>query len=88
MISWDYLFIIQCLISLSPLSVAETPDCEWDELLLSKEFLQNCRDIFSVQARSCETVAQEFPVKHLNIIDPLRSNNNLGRSVSKGNFTY
>ncbi|KAL4271425.1 hypothetical protein GQ457_13G027340 [Hibiscus cannabinus] len=27
-----------------------------------------------------------FPQKHLNIVDPLRENNNLGRSVSKGNF--
>ena len=66
---------------------AGTPDCDWDDLLLSKEFLQNCRDIYSVPVRACETAAQEFPVKHLNIVDPLRSSNNLGRSVSRGNFT-
>lgn len=27
-----------------------------------------------------------FQVKHMNIVDPLRSNNNLGRSVSRANF--
>ncbi|KAF7821214.1 chloroplast stem-loop binding protein of 41 kDa b, chloroplastic [Senna tora] len=41
-------------------------------------------DTFSAPARVSKTVAQEFPVKHLNILDPLRSNNNLGRSVSRG----
>ncbi|KAF7814743.1 chloroplast stem-loop binding protein of 41 kDa b, chloroplastic [Senna tora] len=43
-------------------------------------------DTFSAPARVSKTVAQDFPVKHLNILDPLRSNNNLGRSVSRGNF--
>ncbi|KAB1215073.1 hypothetical protein CJ030_MR4G018543 [Morella rubra] len=33
-----------------------------------------------------ETNSQPFAQKHLNIIDPLRENNNLGRSVNRGNF--
>lgn len=31
-----------------------------------------------------EIGANVFPVKYLNIIDPLKESNNLGRSVSKG----
>ncbi|KAL0379407.1 UNVERIFIED_CONTAM: hypothetical protein Sangu_0005000 [Sesamum angustifolium] len=33
-----------------------------------------------------ENNGQPFVSKHFNVIDPLRVNNNLGRSVSKGNF--
>ncbi|KAI4306944.1 hypothetical protein L6164_030181 [Bauhinia variegata] len=63
--------------------IVETPECAWDELLLSKEFMRNCMDIYS--SHTCDTGVQEFPIKHLNILDPLRSKNNLGRSVSRGN---
>ena len=80
------IFNIQYLIDPSALLVAETPECEWDELLLSKEFLKNCNNMFHVPARMCETMVPEFPIKHLNILDPLRSDNNLGRSVSRGNL--
>ena len=76
---------LQCLTRPFPLHVAETPDCDRDKLLLSREFLRNCMDILSVPT-SDTTV--EFPIKHLNIMDPLKSNNNLGRSVSRGNFTH
>lgn len=65
--------------------VAKTPKSEKD-LLLSEEFLQSCRDIFSLPSNGLETNQRAFPLKHLNIIDPLKENNNLGRSVNRGNF--
>ncbi|GMN23391.1 hypothetical protein TIFTF001_000097 [Ficus carica] len=65
--------------------VAKTPKSEKD-LLLSEAFLQSCRDIFSLPSNGLETNQRAFPLKHLNIIDPLKENNNLGRSVNRGNF--
>lgn len=55
-------------------------------LLLSKNFLESCIKSFSTSKGIFETEGQEFPIKHLNIIDPLKGKNNLGRSISKGNF--
>ncbi|KAF3454812.1 hypothetical protein FNV43_RR05260 [Rhamnella rubrinervis] len=69
-----------------PNIVAELPKNKRDDLLLSQEFLRNCMDMFSVPSCGLETNMRAFPVKHLNIIDPLKENNNLGRSVSRGNF--
>lgn len=66
------------------LLVAETPENDGDELLLSQEFLRQCREIYSVPIKALETTGHEFAIKHLNIVDPLKDNNNLGRSVSKG----
>lgn len=75
-----------CLLKIFlPLRVAaDTPGNDRDELLLSQEFLKRCREIYSVPIKALETTVHEFPVKHLNIVDPLKENNNLGRSVSKG----
>ncbi|XP_058075306.1 uncharacterized protein LOC131223814 isoform X2 [Magnolia sinica] len=73
-------------VSSLPEIVAETPENDGGDLLLSKEFLRNCVDKFSVSSRGLESNARSFPRKHLNIVDPLKENNNLGRSVSKGNF--
>ncbi|KAK1275071.1 hypothetical protein QJS04_geneDACA004126 [Acorus gramineus] len=42
--------------------------------------------VFSVFPGAREQHGPPFAPKHFNIIDPLRMNNNLGRSVSKGNF--
>lgn len=53
-------------------------------MLLSKDFLRNCVESFSVPLRGLEIHMRSFPQKHLNIVDPLKENNNLGRSVSKG----
>lgn len=47
-------------------------------------FLRNCRDLFSLPIKAHEVEVHEFPIKHLNILDPLNEKNNLGRSVSKG----
>ncbi|XP_057474813.1 uncharacterized protein LOC130762944 isoform X1 [Actinidia eriantha] len=66
--------------------VVEMPVDVVDNLLLSEEFIRNCMDMFSVPSRGLETNVRAFPQKNLNIIDPLKENNNLGRSVHIGNF--
>ncbi|XP_058179651.1 uncharacterized protein LOC131298289 isoform X1 [Rhododendron vialii] len=66
--------------------VVEMPVNLGDNLMFSEEFLRNCMDIFSVPSRMLDTNLRAFPQKHLNIIDPLKENNNLGRSVNRGNY--
>lgn len=61
------------------------PESGWDSLMFTEEFLENCIDMFSVPSRGLGEKPKPFQVKYLNIMDPLRENNNLGRSVSKGN---
>ncbi|KAH0460991.1 hypothetical protein IEQ34_008566 [Dendrobium chrysotoxum] len=73
------------LSSLTPLSV-ETFDNDGGDLLLTEEFLRSCVDSFSVPVQGSEGNSRPFTRKHLNIVDPLRANNNLGRSVSLGGF--
>ena len=63
---------------------AETPENGGGDLLLSNDFLKGCVERFSVPSRGYETNHRTFQPKHLNIVDPLKDNNNLGRSVSKG----
>ncbi|XP_017234956.1 uncharacterized protein LOC108208883 isoform X1 [Daucus carota subsp. sativus] len=65
---------------------AETPRKDGGELLLSKLFLEACSSVYAVFPGGQENQGQPFSSKHFNVIDPLRVNNNLGRSVSKGNF--
>ncbi|XVF46124.1 hypothetical protein PTKIN_Ptkin03bG0001400 [Pterospermum kingtungense] len=69
-----------------PAIVAEIPENVGNDPLLSEEFLRKCTNMFSVPSRGAETSSPLFPLKHLNIIDPLKENNNLGRSVNRGNF--
>jgi hypothetical protein len=76
-------FVVVFLIFLF-LSSVEIPENGGDHLLLSEEFLKNCFEMFSVLPRGLETNSRAFPQKHLNIIDPLKENNNLGRSVNRG----
>ncbi|XP_059644740.1 uncharacterized protein LOC132286427 isoform X2 [Cornus florida] len=73
-------------VSSLPAVVAETPDNGGNDLFLSNDFLRDCVDMFSVPSRGVDINSRTFPPKHLNIVDPLKKNNNLGRSVSKGNF--
>lgn len=40
--------------------------------------------MYHVPSKGFETTSRTFLSKHLNIIDPLKESNNLGRSVSKG----
>ncbi|XP_062154987.1 uncharacterized protein LOC133863032 isoform X5 [Alnus glutinosa] len=62
---------------------AEPPRKDGVELVLTKGF-QECSSAYAVSPGGQE--GQPFGSKHFNVIDPLRINNNLGRSVSKGNF--
>ncbi|KAF7816223.1 putative polynucleotide adenylyltransferase [Senna tora] len=65
--------------------VAEVPE-NGRNTLLTEEFIRSCVESFSVPSRGFEQNLRAFPQKHLNIIDPLKENNNLGRSVNRGNF--
>lgn len=65
---------------------AKPPRKDRGELLLSKFFLDACSSVYAVLPGGQENQGQHFVSKHFNVIDPLRVNNNLGRSVSKGNF--
>ncbi|MCD9640701.1 hypothetical protein HAX54_026175 [Datura stramonium] len=73
-------------ISSSLESVVEIPENDGGDLLLSNDFVRYCLDTFSVPSKGGELNSRTFLQKYLNIIDPLKENNNLGRSVSKGNF--
>ncbi|URE07361.1 hypothetical protein MUK42_21293 [Musa troglodytarum] len=72
-------------VSFLPELVVEPLETNEGDLLLSKEFIKECVNMFSVPPRFSES-SRIFLKKHLNIVDPLKQNNNLGRSVSKGNF--
>ncbi|KAL2921933.1 Poly(A) RNA polymerase cid14 [Bienertia sinuspersici] len=69
-----------------PIMAADPPRKDGAELLLNKMFLNACSTAYSVFPRRQDNPEQPFISKHFNVVDPLRRNNNLGRSVSKGNF--
>ncbi|CAA0836210.1 PAP/OAS1 substrate-binding domain superfamily [Striga hermonthica] len=69
-----------------PAIVVEMPEDSDQELLLHNDFLTLCVETFSVPYRGGENNSRGFQLKHLNIVDPLKEMNNLGRSVSRGNF--
>ncbi|KAK3135980.1 hypothetical protein QOZ80_5BG0426170 [Eleusine coracana subsp. coracana] len=76
-----------------PVSLASLPELVTDppgthdaDFLQREEFLKECVEAFSVPPKSSEKNTRAFSQKFLNIVDPLKRNNNLGRSVSKGNF--
>ncbi|XP_062198371.1 uncharacterized protein LOC133901096 isoform X2 [Phragmites australis] len=75
-------------VSLSSLPelVTDPPDTRDDGFLPREELLKEFAEMFSVPPRNSETNARVFSRKFLNIVDPLKQSNNLGRSVSKGNF--
>ncbi|XP_047158248.1 uncharacterized protein LOC124828895 [Vigna umbellata] len=66
--------------------IVETPECDQSGFLLQKEFLKNHRDMCSSSIRASEKVTLEFPVKQMNILDPLRNDNNVGRCVNLANL--
>ncbi|GJN08690.1 hypothetical protein PR202_ga26640 [Eleusine coracana subsp. coracana] len=68
-------------ISSLPDMTAEPPRMDSDELLLSKDFLDSCSNMYGVVPRAQESQGQSFVSKHFNVIDPLRTSNNLGRSA-------
>ncbi|KAI7732956.1 hypothetical protein M8C21_004242 [Ambrosia artemisiifolia] len=65
---------------------AEPPRKDSGELLLNKLFLDACSSVYAVYPSGQDNQGQPFISKHFNVVDPLRVSNNLGRSVSKGNF--
>ncbi|PON51335.1 nucleotidyltransferase [Parasponia andersonii] len=73
-------------ISSLPDVTVEPPRKDGGDLLLSKLFLDACSSVYAVFPGGQENQGQPFVSKHFNVIDFLRINNNLGRSVSKGNF--
>ncbi|XP_050385503.1 uncharacterized protein LOC126802025 isoform X2 [Argentina anserina] len=82
----NYCISINGPVSLSSvLKLRETTESEGKNLLLTKEFVKNCRVAFSERRKKSEARLQEFPIKYRNVVDPLKDNNNLGRSVNSGN---
>ncbi|XP_018460090.1 uncharacterized protein LOC108831030 isoform X2 [Raphanus sativus] len=73
-------------VSSLPDVTAEPPRKDVGELRRNEAFLKYCSRVYAVNPVAQETQGQPFLSKHFNVIDPLRENNNLGRSVSKGNF--
>ncbi|CAL9065110.1 uncharacterized protein LOC103973606 isoform X1 [Musa acuminata AAA Group] len=74
-------------ISSLPDMFAEQPRKDSGKVFFSEDFLHGCSKKYGVIIpRDQENQAQPFVSKHFNVVDPLRTNNNLGRSVSKGNF--
>ncbi|CAL9191386.1 uncharacterized protein LOC103988002 isoform X1 [Musa acuminata AAA Group] len=69
-----------------PDMTAEPPRKDEGNLLFSKGYLDNRTAVYSVTPGGQENQSHPFVSKHFNVVDPLRTNNNLGRSVSKGNF--
>ncbi|KAK7410818.1 hypothetical protein VNO78_01953 [Psophocarpus tetragonolobus] len=65
---------------------SDGPESDQGEFLLQKEFLRTYRDMCSAEAKAAETMPHEFPVKFMNILDPLKNENNIGRSVSMANL--
>ncbi|GAU36853.1 hypothetical protein TSUD_213770 [Trifolium subterraneum] len=85
-----------CVSLKGPVGKSSPPDVVADALenggntLLTDEFIRSCVESFSVPPRGIDLNLRAFPHKHLNIIDPLKENNNLGRSVNKdwSGFNY
>ncbi|XP_019432322.1 PREDICTED: uncharacterized protein LOC109339354 [Lupinus angustifolius] len=81
-----------CVSLKGPVGKSSLPDIVAEVLenggntLLTEEFIRSCVDSFSVPSRGVDSNLRAFPQKHLNIVDPLKENNNLGRSVNRGNF--
>ncbi|KAI5405653.1 hypothetical protein KIW84_052424 [Lathyrus oleraceus] len=71
-----------------PNMIAESlrKDCRNQELLLTELFLNACKTCYGNMPRSQENHERHFVTKHIDIIDPLCADNNLGRSISKGSF--
>jgi hypothetical protein len=75
-------------------TVEHPPEVHEDSLLLSEDFTDEMMEMYSPTRQkpssdSKPVVSQgsrSFPVKFLNIMDPLLPSNNLGRSVSKASF--
>lgn len=66
------------------LRAAEPPRKDDGELYLSKAFLDACVEDYAVFFTGPDSGSGKvFTAKHLNVVDPLRASNNLGRSVNQ-----
>ncbi|KAL6657364.1 hypothetical protein ACP70R_005144 [Stipagrostis hirtigluma subsp. patula] len=85
---WDnYCISLNGPVALSSLpNLPAEPTAVHDELLLGKEYLKGSLDRLLVVPYGSDGCDTNFRQKYLNIIDPLKGSNNLGRSVSKASF--
>ncbi|XP_062215662.1 uncharacterized protein LOC133916147 isoform X2 [Phragmites australis] len=86
---WDnYCISLNGPVALSSLPnlIVEATGTHADDLLFDKEFLKCSVDKAFVPQRDSDACYTRFCPKHLNIIDPLKEYNNLGRSVNKASF--
>ena len=82
-----YIVSIYILSMFFAADAAEPPRKDAGVLLLPKDFLDACGELFLVvPAGQDNTQGRTFNVKFLNVLDPLRDTNNLGRSVNKSKF--
>ncbi|MCO5587937.1 hypothetical protein L7F22_041890 [Adiantum nelumboides] len=66
---------------------AEPPIKDANDLLFSSDFLSTCSHVYGVSAIGVHDLqGRNFSSKNMNVVDPLRFDNNLGRSVNRGNF--
>lgn len=64
--------------------LAASPRKDGGDLLLSQDFLRACGEAYAVFPAGQDNQQRSFNAKYLNIVDPLRPGNNLGRSVNQG----
>ncbi|KAJ4786916.1 PAP/OAS1 substrate-binding domain superfamily [Rhynchospora pubera] len=69
-----------------PEIAAEAPEIPASDLLIQEDFVNRCLDRYQVKIPNKPNDIRGFFRKNLNIVDPLKPTNNLGRSVSRGNF--
>lgn len=82
---WLHIIVLEIAIVMSV--AVEPPVASSEDLLFSTDFLKECTEEFSVPSKGFVSTSQRtFIRKHLNIVDPLKGNNNLGRSVSRGSI--
>ncbi|KAL6660107.1 hypothetical protein ACP70R_002229 [Stipagrostis hirtigluma subsp. patula] len=86
---WDnYCISLNGPVALSSLPnlIVEDTVTHADDLLFDKEFLKCSLDKAFAPERDSDACYTRFRPKHLNIIDPLKEYNNLGRSVNRASF--
>lgn len=82
---WLHIIVLEIAIVVSVAVEPLGDSC--GDLLFSNDFLKECMEAFFVPSKGFgSTTSRTFIRKHLNIIDPLKENNNLGRSVSRGSI--
>ncbi|KAJ4903984.1 Nucleotidyltransferase family protein [Raphanus sativus] len=77
-----------CVTVYGPVLISSLPDMketEHHEVVLNEKFVRECMESYSFSTKAAEANGRYFPVRHFNIVDPLKHSNNLGRSVTQGN---